>query len=165
VIDQGGTAYRLGAALNMLRRHITGRIYCVFSPPENCTPDVAGQFGRVAERGCDIAVITRPEVAPQLNFETDHQVLDGFRRPAGAHLIPDRITAIEWALSQAGPGDAVLIAGRGERSICSLAEDRWQLTDDDVCQAWLYGDSSVNQTIVNPVVNPRIFRIDDYRPC
>ncbi len=165
IVDQGGTSFRLGGALNMLRRHVAGRIICVFSPPSDCTPDVAAQFGRTAERGCDLPVITRSQLAPSLDLESDHQVLDGFDRPAGAHLIPDRITAIEWALSQAAPGDAVLVAGRGERSICSLAENRWQLTDTDVCQAWLYGNSSVHQTIVPPVVNQQIFRIDDYRPC
>ncbi len=165
IVDEARTAFRLGAALNMMRRHVSGRLLCVFSPPAHCSPDSAARFGRTAERGCDVPVITRPQLAPSLDLESDHQVLDGFQRPAGAHVIPDRITAIEWVLARARPGDAVLIAGMGEHSICSLAADRWQLTDTDVCQAWLYGDTSVNQTIVSPVVNPQIFRIDDYRPC
>ena len=100
-----------------------------------------------------------------MDYESDHQVLDGFDRPAKAHLIPDRITAIEWALAQANPEDTVLVAGMGDRSICSLGDDRWQLTDLDVCRAWLYGNNSLRQTVVNPPTSPPIFRIDDYRRC
>jgi hypothetical protein len=99
-----------------------------------------------------------------MDYEHDHRVLDGFRAPARARVIPDRMTAIEWALDQARPGDAVLVAGCGAGSICSLAGDRWQLTDADVCKAWLYNNQSVAQTIVVPPARPVSFLIDDYRP-
>ena len=165
IIDQADTPWRLGTALNMIGRHVTGKIFCVFSAGDDCSPQQAHEFGRAAERGSQVPVITRCELGKRIDYERGHQVLDGFRRPAVAHFIPDRMTAIEWALSQARAGDAVLIAGAGGRSICSLADDRWHLTDSDICKAWLWGDNSVHQTIVAPPVDPRIFRIDDYRPC
>jgi UDP-N-acetylmuramoyl-L-alanyl-D-glutamate--2,6-diaminopimelate ligase len=165
LVDQADTPWRLGAALNMLSHHVTGRIFCVFSPDERATPQLAREFGRTAECGCHVPVITRCRLGETIDYERGHQVLDGFRRPARAHYIPDRMTAIEWALSQAGAGDAVLVAGCGGRPICSLGDDRWQLRDSDVCKAWLWGDGSVRQTVIPPFVNPRIFKIDDYRAC
>ncbi len=154
VIDQADTPYRLGAALNMMSRHVTGKLFCVFSASDDCSPQLAQDFGRAAERGCQVPVITRCELGKQIDYERGHQVLDGFRRPAAAHFIPDRMTAIEWALSQARAGDAVLIAGAGGRSICSLGDNRWQLRDSDICKAWLWGEDPVPQTIVAPIVNP-----------
>ena len=162
-IDQADSPYRLGSALNLLRRHTPGRVICVFSTPAESTPVDARKTGRIAEQGSDIPVISREEVPVQLDYEADHRILDGFERPARAHLIPDRITAIEWALSQAGADDAVLIAGRGDQSICSLEEGRRELTDHEVCQAWLYNHDSLRPTPLIPVVNPQIFRMDDYR--
>ncbi len=163
LVDQADTPWRIGAALNMIRQHVTGRIFCVFNAPIDCSTRTAIEFGRMVERHCDAPVITRSQVSPTLDYESDHQILDGFRQPARARLIPDRMTAIEWALAEARPGDAVLVAGCGERSICSLAANRWHLTDADVCKAWLYNNESVRQTIVKPVVNRQIFNIENYR--
>jgi UDP-N-acetylmuramyl tripeptide synthase len=45
-------------------------------------------------------------------------------------MIPNRKTAVEFALAQAGPGDAVLVAGRGAQE---------PLDDREVACQWLYG--------------------------
>lgn len=171
-VDQANTPYRLGVALNTLKRNTTGQVYCVFSTPESADIETAGQFGRIAERNAAVPVITRPctrkgtaTVGERIEYEPIHQVLDGFERPEKARVMPDRIAAVEWALSQARPGDAVLVAGCGDHPIALLGNGRWQLTDSEVCQSWLYGDSVPGQEI--PVVTepPSIFNIGHYRHC
>jgi hypothetical protein len=62
-----------------------------------------------------------------------HEVLDGFDRPAQAQLMPRRSRAICWTLSQAAPGDIVLLSGGRE----SLGPDDVLLTDEDVTRYWL----------------------------
>lgn len=137
IVDQADTPWRLASALNMLRRQTPNRILCVFSAPDDADPDTAAGFGRAAEKGCHQAVITRPALGLACDFEPIHQVLDGFETSAGPMIIPDRMKAIEWALDQARPGDAVLVAGSGQRSICQMEGGRWSLHDVEVCEAWL----------------------------
>ncbi len=164
LVDQADTPWRLAATLNMLKHHVRGRIIAVFSAPENANATVAAEFGRVAEKGSNLPVITRAQVGLSVDFERCHQVLDGFRRTVRAQSIPDRIAAIEWALSQAREGDAVLIAGSGDRSICGLADNRWQLCDAEVCQAWLWENARQPDPVAKPsFVSPRIYHIEDYR--
>jgi UDP-N-acetylmuramoyl-L-alanyl-D-glutamate--2,6-diaminopimelate ligase len=128
------------------------------------------QLGRTLERNAQVCILTADQVGLELDYEPYHQMLDGFRETRRGHVIPDRITAIEQALSLARPGDSVLISGCGERSIATIGDGEWRISDRDVCQAWLY-DESRGETAVSPKggeagVSPRnqnIFRIDDYR--
>jgi UDP-N-acetylmuramoyl-L-alanyl-D-glutamate--2,6-diaminopimelate ligase len=164
LVDQADTPWRLGATLNMLRHNIQGRIIVVFSAPEIADATLAAEFGRVAEKGSFLPVITRPRVGLPVDHERCHQVMDGFRRKVRARSIPDRMAAIEWALSQAQEGDAVLIAGSGDRSICSLGDNRWQLCDAEVCQAWLWENARQPAPVPDPSLDsPRIYRIEDFR--
>jgi len=67
-------------------------------------------------------------------------------------VIPNRQAAIQFALSQAGEGDCVLIDGRGDR-VTTIGRGQ-QTTYDDretACQ-WLY------QRDEQPAYNPR-FRV------
>ncbi len=111
------------------------------------------------EKAIDQPVITNAEVNKHTDYEPTHQVLDGFENPAKAQLIPNRFNAIEWALSQAQPNDAVLIAGCGDRPIACVGENHWEISDRDVCQAWLYDRVSWGQMSVEP----KIFNIEDFR--
>ncbi len=161
-IDQARSPYRLGVALQTLKRNCKGRVICVFSVEPDTSPEAAGQFGRIAERSSDISVITLNRQGKLLDYEPAHRILDGFAKPQKAHLIPDRIKSIQWALSLAQPGDVLLVAGRGDHAIATIGDDRWQVTDRDVCESWLYGERD-NQENESADANADIFRIDDYR--
>ncbi len=160
-VDQAATPYRLSAALRTLRGLCPGRLICVFSAGPNDTHETCGQFGRVVERTSFLPVITLNRSGKHLDYEPAHRILDGFEKPKRAQLIPQRIDAVQWALGQAQPGDAVLIAGGGEQPIAAIGNDRWQITDRDVCESWLY-----DQPVFQPSTTKNrenIFRIDDYR--
>ena len=171
VIDESKTPYRLGVALNTLKRNTTGKVFCVFNTPDDIDPETASRFGRIAERACDVPLITRPTsnhsrvLGDRLDYEPIHQILDGFTNPAKAHVMPDRIAAIEWALQKAQTGDSILIAGRGAQPIAQLSDGRWQLTDREVCESWLYGDSVPGIRTQTNIEPPAIFPIDHYRKC
>ena len=70
----------------------------------------------------------------KLSLRTAHEVLDGFDRPAQAHLMPNRARAICWALAQARAGDVILLAGGLE----STGPGDVPLGDDDVARFWLH---------------------------
>lgn len=126
-LDSAPTADALAHSLKSLRSVTSGRLTCVLSPCRDQDPDERPLLGRVLERWADRGIIT--------GFSQDrrvknwaHDVMDGYNRPALAHVIPDRCKAIAWALQNAAPGDTVLLAGTG---IESLELD--QLADMDLC--------------------------------
>ncbi len=93
--------------------------------------------GRVVERHADVGVVTRSEPRDGKPMETVHDILDGYDRPAQAHLLPDRARAIGWALAEAQEGDTVLIAGRGNEEFQLDDGERAILDDRQITRFFL----------------------------
>ncbi len=151
-VDAARTPETLSRSIATLRQVTRGRVIVVFGPPASADAARAALLGRVLERGCHLPVLTNDEPRSAEPRAAIHELLDGFERPAKAHNIPDRAAAIRFALAQACPGDAVLIAGRGDRG--SDCQGRRKLTCDDreIACAWLYEPQPA------PVWHPR-FRV------
>ena len=162
-IDSARSSGQLANAIRSIRQNTKGNIWCVCSIDENHSQRERQRLGEIAERAADHIIITNTAVGQMVDYEPAHQILDGFKDPAKAQLIPNRFKAIEWALTHAKPNDAVIIAGCGERPFALIGEENWTITDRDVCQAWLY-DNAVFSEPDNPLDDqPNIFDIDDYR--
>jgi UDP-N-acetylmuramoyl-L-alanyl-D-glutamate--2,6-diaminopimelate ligase len=136
-----------------------GKVIAVATVAPHQSPADRTQIGRILERGAQHCIMTADRLGLPLDYEPYHQVLDGFRETQRGHVIPDRLAAIEHALALAKPEGSVLIAGCGEHPIAQVGDEGWNLTDRDVCQAWLY-EQPVRASAAS---EPRIFRIDDYR--
>ncbi len=158
-IDSARSARQLATALQSVKRVTKGKIWCICSVDDQQNRTLRRQIGEIVERSSDFHVLTQTLMKKQTDYEPAHQVLDGFDNPATVQLIPDRFKAIEWTLSQAGPDDAVVITGCGERPIARVGEQQWEVCDRDVCQAWLYDQASWT----DHESKPTIFNIDDYR--
>lgn len=158
-IDSARSPRQLATAIQSVQRVTNGNLWCVCSIFEQQSRADRRKIGEIVEKTIDKPVITNAQVSRHTDYEPTHQVLDGFRNPSKAQLIPNRFNAIEWALSQAQPNDAVLIAGCGDRPIARVGENQWEVSDRDVCQAWLYDRVSWGQ----PAAERKIFNIDDYR--
>ena len=161
-IDSATSATQLANALRTLRRVATGKIWCVCSVEEGQSKLQRRMMGEVAERASGQAIITRTSADPMVDYEPIHQVLDGFEHPESAQIVPNRFKAIEWVLSRAQPGDAVLISGCGERPFALVGENKWTIADSDVCEAWLYDNSSMLDDKFQADVET-VFDIEDYR--
>ncbi len=157
-VDISHTTSQLATALHSIRQCTTGRVICVATSTANQSPEQRSQKGRVLERGAQYCIMTAERLGLPLDYEPYHQMLDGFKKTQRGHVIPDRLAAIEQALGLAKPGDTVLISGCGEHPIATIGDEAWNITDRDVCQAWLY-----DQAMSEKNSAPSIFRLDDYR--
>ena len=81
------------------------------------------------ERVSALDIITNDNPGIEPHFQMVHDILDGYRRPAKARVMPSRADAITWALQQARSGDCVLVAGKGDRRGQYLS-DGWHPWDD-----------------------------------
>ena len=160
-VDSANSPSQLANALRTMKQVTKGKVWCVCSTDPLQSEHQRRLLGEVSEKAANATVITRTSADPMVDYEPIHQVLDGFRKPESAQIIPNRFKAIEWVLSQAKTGDAVLISGCGERPFALVGEHHWTIADRDVCQAWLYDNASMIQE--NCEQPPSIYNIDDYR--
>jgi UDP-N-acetylmuramoyl-L-alanyl-D-glutamate--2,6-diaminopimelate ligase len=164
MIDSARSPNQLATAIRTLQTVTSGDVWCVFSTHDGQHSSERRRIGEVVERSADRAILTRTTVDQIVDYEPAHQVLDGVSQPGDVRLIPNRFRAIEWTLQQAQPGDAVLIAGCGEKPFALVGEENWTITDRDVCQAWLYDNAEISEMDRQPISGgPEIFNIDDYR--
>jgi UDP-N-acetylmuramoyl-L-alanyl-D-glutamate--2,6-diaminopimelate ligase len=149
-VDRARTAHAIQACLATLREVIRGRIFCVFGADGVRSENRDGQtrrsvhaarrrLGRAVEESADLAVITDANPRDEEPQDIIEDILAGLKRPAEAEVIPDRAEAIAWVLSQAKPGDAVLITGAGRQNGPRSGERN--LPDDcQVVRQWLYAN-------------------------
>jgi UDP-N-acetylmuramoyl-L-alanyl-D-glutamate--2,6-diaminopimelate ligase len=134
-VDRVSSDAELSDALDFMRQTCSGQIHCVL----DANVDVRERrgFAKVAELKADRVVlsIADPRVASPDAILDD--VLAGFRRPGRIRVIPDRQAAIEAALELAVADDAVLIAGRGHRTILMLDRRPFARDDRSIAADWL----------------------------
>ena len=145
-VDQARSAAELVRALGTLRGMVPGRLICVVG-----AQGAGGQrlrrvaLARAAEAAADFVVLTTDN--PRL--EDPDQILDdllaGFRHPGRAFVEPDRRAAIAFALAEARPGDAVLIAGKGPHAYQILADRVFPFDDAEVAAGWLRAHRPANR--------------------
>ena len=94
------------------------------------------KMAMIAEKYSDKVIVTSDNPRNEDPLEIISDILEGFRDPTNRDVIPDRKTAIEYAIGKARDSDIVLILGKGhekyiidkdgyhsfdEKGICELA--------------------------------------------
>ncbi len=126
---------------NVLRaaRAVTGkRLLVVFGCGGDRDRGKRPLMGEIAGRLADLAIVTSDNPRSELPEAIVAEVAEGVRRGAapGAWAVEaDRRAAIRQALAEAGPGDAVIIAGKGHEQGQELAGGRRVPFDDRVVAA------------------------------
>ena len=131
-VDYAHTPDALTAVLAALRPHCPGRLWVVFGCGGDRDPGKRPLMGRAAEQGSDVAVLTDDNPRDE-----DPATI---RRQARAAMdqaieIGDRGEAIASAMARLGPGDVLVVAGKGHET-GQIAGDRVLPFDDrDVARA------------------------------
>jgi UDP-N-acetylmuramoyl-L-alanyl-D-glutamate--2,6-diaminopimelate ligase len=153
-IDQARSADQLSNSLRTLRQVTDGKLICVYSACDWLTSEQRAALGRVAEKGADFGIITNAIKNDDSSLQVAHDVLDGYRRPASAHLLPDRARAIHWAIQAAQPGDTILVAGEGETLHPQKESEAWPANDRQIAQDWLYGNEPDPPKVTSTAILP-----------
>lgn len=137
-VDQAHTHDGLAVALRTLRRVTHGRLICILGANEECDRVNRPLLGRVAERGSDVSLLTVCGPGTTTRSDAVHDIVDGFARPAKAHIVANRREAIRYAFSLAETGDTVLISGQSTERLVHDTVEQAPPRDADVARELLY---------------------------
>ena len=128
-IDSSRSPSQLNSAIAAVSQVCDGKLWCICSTDQSQSAVERSNLGTILEQKTDKPIVTQLASATAIEFESCHQVLDGFSRPAKAHVITNRVKAIHWALEHAESQDVVLISGAGERPLGKNDRHGTMLTD------------------------------------
>ncbi|MHB1035834.1 MAG: UDP-N-acetylmuramoyl-L-alanyl-D-glutamate--2,6-diaminopimelate ligase [Pirellulales bacterium] len=137
-VDYAHTTDALANCLSTLRAVTRGRVICVFGAGGDRDRQKRPAMGRAVEVGADMAVVTDDNPRTEDSAAIIAQIVSGFEDPSRARVLPDRAEAIEWALSQAQPGDCVVIAGKGHEDYQIIGQNCLPFDDRELARHWLY---------------------------
>lgn len=137
VVDYAHTPDAMAHALQAVRTHLSGRLICVFGCGGNRDRGKRPQMGRAAEALADQLVITSDNPRFESVNSIINDVLGGLENPGNALVEPDRAAAITHAILNSGPGDIVLVAGKGHETWQEIGEQKLPFSDEAVIRAAL----------------------------
>ncbi|MCB1616583.1 MAG: UDP-N-acetylmuramoyl-L-alanyl-D-glutamate--2,6-diaminopimelate ligase [Pseudomonadales bacterium] len=115
IVDYAHTPDALEHALNTVRSHSDGVIWCVFGCGGDRDTGKRALMGAVAARLADRVVLTSDNPRSEDPQSIISDIVSGI--PTGKYICePDRYKAIEEVLLRANSGDVILIAGKGHEN-------------------------------------------------
>lgn len=137
LIDYAHSPEALAEALvaaSVLRRDY-GKLTVVFGAGGERDHGKRPIMGEVAERLADTVVLTNDNPRSEDPDAIVRDILAGFSHPDQAKIILDRRAAIEYAVGRIGPGDVVLIAGKGHETTQAFGEKLIEFNDFEIASA------------------------------
>jgi UDP-N-acetylmuramoyl-L-alanyl-D-glutamate--2,6-diaminopimelate ligase len=135
IVDYAHTDVELEAVLNVARvvaeqggkgvgsSGRQGRVVCVFGAAGDRDGAKRPLMGRVATRLAELSIITTDDAYTEDPAKIAREVAAGSEGGPGRYeVVLDRRTAIGRALRAAGPGDVVVVAGKGHERVQRLPE-------------------------------------------
>jgi UDP-N-acetylmuramoyl-L-alanyl-D-glutamate--2,6-diaminopimelate ligase len=117
VVDYAHKPDAVRATLATLRPLTRGRLVVVLGAGGDRDPGKRPLMGRIAAEGADVLVVTDDNPRSEDPATIRAEILAGAAgATAEVHEVGDRRRAIRAALSLAGPGDVVLVAGKGHET-------------------------------------------------
>lgn len=137
IVDYAHTPDALEKALNAVREHCTGLIWCVFGCGGDRDSGKRPLMAKIAEKLSNRVIVTQdnPRFESEETIKSD--IFSGFKRPEKVVYISDRTEAIATAINKAQPNDAILVAGKGHEEYQLIGKVKHHHSDSDVCKKLL----------------------------
>lgn len=137
VVDYSHKPDALQQALESLRGHLRGRLVCVFGCGGERDRGKRPQMAAIAEAAAGLVIVTDDNPRGEDGDAIVADIMAGFADPAKVVVERDRRRAIERAIGAAGPGDIVLVAGKGHETYQDVAGVKHPFDDREVAAAAL----------------------------
>lgn len=127
VVDYAHTPDAIEKALQSVREHTEGQLWCVFGCGGDRDRSKRPLMGSIAERLADQVVITDDNPRDEDPVTIVEEIQQGMR--ASHIVIHDRRAAIAHAIKQADASDSVLVAGKGHEQTQQVRGRQFPMSD------------------------------------
>jgi len=141
VVDYAHSPDALEKALSAARAHCRGELWCLFGCGGERDRGKRPQMGAIAERLADRVIVTDDNPRHEDGDAIVEEILTGMHAPARVRVERDRAQAVAGALKAAGPGDVVLVAGKGHETEQVVGDRKLHYSDRETV-ARLLGEGS-----------------------
>src|SRR5579871_810952 len=128
VVDYAHTPDALAKALETLREHCSGDLWCVFGCGGDRDRSKRPLMGAIADGLADHLIVTDDNPRSEAPEQIVREIVSAFRVHE-PRIIHDRARAIGTALAEARDGDVVLIAGKGHEDYQIYGTTRRRFSD------------------------------------
>ncbi len=116
IVDYAHTEQGLSAVCQSLHEHFSGNVWCVFGCGGDRDRSKRPLMAKVAEKYADKIIVTTDNPRHEDPQDIIDEVMSGFSSLENVEAVLDRRQAIDIAISNAQPGDVVLLAGKGHET-------------------------------------------------
>ncbi|PIE25414.1 MAG: UDP-N-acetylmuramoyl-L-alanyl-D-glutamate--2,6-diaminopimelate ligase [Neptuniibacter caesariensis] len=131
IIDYAHTPDALEKALQAVRAHTCGALWCVFGCGGDRDQGKRELMGRIADEWADHLIVTNDNPRTESPESIIAMIVQGISKHT-PEIEEDRAAAIRLAIQQASSGDVVLIAGKGHEDYQEVGTRRYPFSDLDV---------------------------------
>ena len=140
ICDYAHTPDALENILTTARDFTAGRLICVFGCGGDRDRGKRPLMGAVAAELAYLVVVTSDNPRTEGPEDIIEDILPGMEgMDTQCHVEPDRPEAICWALSQARPGDVVVLAGKGHETYQEINGVQYHLDEREVVAGYFRG--------------------------
>ncbi len=137
IVDYAHTPDALDKTLAKLRELCKGQLWVVFGCGGDRDRGKRPLMGKLAEERADRVVLTSDNPRSENPAAILEEIAAGLKEPLRAFTIVDRRQAIAFAINEALPGDAILIAGKGHEDYQLIGKESFPFDDKKVAAEFL----------------------------
>lgn len=135
IIDYAHTPDALENVLKTLKSVTRGRLIALFGCGGDRDRAKRPIMGQIAARYADQCVVTSDNPRSEEPEEIIREILAGMKNSrTPCAVIADREEAIAWAIDKAGPGDVILLAGKGHEDYQELGREKRHMDEREIVQ-------------------------------
>lgn len=137
VVDYAHTPDALEKALQALRVHCEGKLWCIFGCGGDRDTGKRPMMASVAEQQADVIILSDDNPRSEDPSAITNDMLAGLNHAGSVQVIHDRFEACQFALSQVNESDIILLAGKGHEDYQVLADKTVHYSDRETAQTLL----------------------------
>ena len=133
LIDYAHKPDALEKVLKTLRPVTRGRLIVLFGCGGDRDRGKRPNMGHIAAELADVCVVTSDNPRTEEPMAIIEEILSGMKNSATAiQVIEDREKAIAWAIDKAGPGDVILLAGKGHEDYQVVGKEKHHMDEREI---------------------------------
>lgn len=138
LIDYSHTPDSLENILKTVREFARSRVIAVFGCGGDRDPIKRPIMGKIGVDLADLVVITSDNPRTENPMAIIDQIVEGTKHSdTPVTVIENRRQAIRWAMDQAGPGDVIVLAGKGHETYQEIGHEKFHLDEREEVAAHL----------------------------